>query len=335
MDNPNSVREFLHSVGKTPLLRAEEEIDLTRKVQEYIEIKNKEAKLEKKLKREVSEDELSKHLNRSKEDIKRTKEKGLRARDRVIRSNILLVASIAKKYTEHGLTFMDLVQEGVIGLIRGIEKYDPSRGFKLSTYVTHWIKQGITRAITEQSRNIRLPVHIYEDTSKIRRATAELNQTLNRKPTDKEISNYLNKENNSKEYNVRKIRFIRKHTQSTISLESRISKGDSEDTNTSTLMDVIDNSNSGSHRGIEDTESYITRTMLYEDIKATFKEHLSEEEARAMWLRYSLTEECSSLDEVAHKMGKTREEVRVLITRATTTLKRSPNYMRLYDYAFD
>ncbi len=163
----DTVRHYLQSIGKTPLLSGAEEIKLAEEIQAMLPL--------------LKKDELT-------PQEEKVVHRGQKARDKMIQANLRLVVSIAKKYLNSGLSLLDLIQEGSLGLIRGVEKFDPSRGYKFSTYAYWWIRQGITRAIAEQSRTIRLPIHINENLNKYRKSIRELTLKLGRRPTQKEIA---------------------------------------------------------------------------------------------------------------------------------------------------
>jgi RNA polymerase primary sigma factor len=213
----DSIRVYLQEIGRIRLLRPDEEIELARKIADLLELEEKAAEFE-----------LDKgHFPDSKEwaalvDMPLTKFRrrlmlGRRAKEKMVQSNLRLVVSIAKKYMNRGLSFQDLIQEGSLGLIRAAEKFDHEKGYKFSTYATWWIRQAITRAIADQSRTIRLPVHLYETISRIKKTTKTLSQEFGRKPTEEEIAE-------SMEMTIEKLRFIAKSAQLPISLETPIGK---------------------------------------------------------------------------------------------------------------
>ena len=159
------VRSYLRDIGRVPLLSHEQEITLGRQVQEYMQVERAELELFELTGDKPSIDELSNKLNLSTSTIKKRLRAGQRAKERMVAANLRLVVSVAKKYTKRNMELLDLIQEGTIGLVRGVEKFDPARGYKFSTYAYWWIRQGITRAIAEKSRAIRLPIHITETVS--------------------------------------------------------------------------------------------------------------------------------------------------------------------------
>jgi RNA polymerase nonessential primary-like sigma factor len=163
------VRSYLRDIGRVPLLSHEQEITLGRQVQEYMEVERTESEIIELTGDKPSIDELSTKLNLSSSIIKKRLRVGQRAKERMVAANLRLVVSVAKKYTKRNMELLDLIQEGTIGLVRGVEKFDPARGYKFSTYAYWWIRQGITRAIAEKSRAIRLPIHITEMLNKLKK----------------------------------------------------------------------------------------------------------------------------------------------------------------------
>ena len=184
----DSIRIYLQEIGRIRLLRAEEEIELARKIADLLELERIRERIEDSLEREISDAEWAKEVEMELRPFRRRLYLGRRAKDKMVQSNLRLVVSIAKKYMNRGLSFQDLIQEGSLGLIRAAEKFDHEKGYKFSTYATWWIRQAITRAIADQSRTIRLPVHLYETISRIKKTTKILSQEMGRKPTEEEIA---------------------------------------------------------------------------------------------------------------------------------------------------
>ena len=213
----DSIRIYLQEIGRIRLLRAEEEIELARKIADLLELERIRERIEDSLEREISDGEWAAEVNMELPKFRRRLFLGRRAKDKMVQSNLRLVVSIAKKYMNRGLSFQDLIQEGSLGLIRAAEKFDHEKGYKFSTYATWWIRQAITRAIADQSRTIRLPVHLYETISRIKKTTKMLSQKMGRKPTEEEIAEDM-------EMTIEKLRFIAKSAQLPISLETPIGK---------------------------------------------------------------------------------------------------------------
>jgi len=268
------VRMYLKEIGKVPLLTAEEEIELAQKI-----------------------------------------EKGdLKAKQKLIRSNLRLVVSIAKRYVGRGLTFLDLIQEGNQGLMRAVEKYDWRRGYKFSTYATWWIRQAITRAIADQARTIRIPVHMVETINRLYRASRKLMQELDREPTPEEIADELG-------MSPQRVREILKISQSTTSLEKPV--GDDGD---SLLGDFIQDT---SHPSPDESAS---KELLKENIKEVL-DTLSEREAKVLKMRFGLDGyKPMTLEEVGKAFGVTRERVRQIECKALRKLKHPSRRKKLQDY---
>ena len=185
------VRSYLRDIGRVPLLSHEQEITLGRQVQEYMQVERAELEITELTGDKPSIEELSNKLNLSTSIIKKRLRAGQRAKERMVAANLRLVVSVAKKYTKRNMELLDLIQEGTIGLVRGVEKFDPARGYKFSTYAYWWIRQGITRAIAEKSRAIRLPIHITEMLNKLKKGQRELSQEMSRTPTVSELAKYV------------------------------------------------------------------------------------------------------------------------------------------------
>ncbi|MGA0365082.1 MAG: sigma-70 family RNA polymerase sigma factor, partial [Vulcanococcus sp.] len=186
------VRSYLRDIGRVPLLTHEQEITLGRQVQELVALEELEQEL---ASREGVEKPspavLAKEAGLTQVQLKKRLRSGQRAKERMVAANLRLVVSVAKKYTKRNMELLDLIQEGTIGLVRGVEKFDPTRGYKFSTYAYWWIRQGITRAIAEKSRTIRLPIHITETLNKLKKGQRELSQELGRTPTVTELAEFV------------------------------------------------------------------------------------------------------------------------------------------------
>ena len=186
------VRSYLRDIGRVPLLSHEQEITLGRQVQELMAIEEQREELRLRAGGEdPTDDQLAEAAGITSQQLKKRLRSGQRAKERMVAANLRLVVSVAKKYTKRNMELLDLIQEGTIGLVRGVEKFDPTRGYKFSTYAYWWIRQGITRAIAEKSRTIRLPIHITETLNKLKKGQRELSQELGRTPTVTELAEFV------------------------------------------------------------------------------------------------------------------------------------------------
>ena len=273
----DSVRLYLREIGKIPLLSNEEEVDLAYRI----------VKGEKK------------------------------AKDKMVEANMRLVVSIAKRYSGRGLDFLDLIQEGNTGLLRAVEKFDPDKGFKFSTYATWWIRQAITRAIADQARTIRIPVHMVETINKVLRATRKLTNELNREPSVEEIAKEMGME-------PEKIDYVMKIKQDIASLDATVGRdGDDED---SVLGDFIED------EGRVSPEDAAAAQMLKEQI-AEILSSLSEREQKVVKLRFGIGGgRPHTLEEVGAEFSVTRERIRQIEAKALSKLRKHKDTKKLHEY---
>ncbi len=301
----DSIRLYLQEIGRIRLLRADEEIELARKIADLLELERVREALATEIEREPQDNEWAKAVDMSPQQFRHRLYLGRRAKDKMVQSNLRLVVSIAKKYMNRGLSFQDLIQEGSLGLIRAAEKFDHEKGYKFSTYATWWIRQAITRAIADQSRTIRLPVHLYETISRIKKTTKLLSQGMGRKPTEEEIATKM-------EMTIEKLRFIAKSAQLPISLETPIGK--EED---SRLGDFIEADG-------EMPEDQVSKNLLREDLESVL-DTLSPRERDVLRLRYGLDDgRMKTLEEIGQIFNVTRERIRQIEAKALRKL-RHPN----------
>jgi len=271
----DSVRLYLREIGKIPLLTAQEELALAKKV--------------------VSGDK--------------------RAKDQMAEANMRLVVSIAKRYVGRGLDLLDLIQEGNTGLLRAVEKFDPDRGFKFSTYATWWIRQAITRAIADQARTIRIPVHMVETINKLLRTQRRLTQELNREPTNEEIAVAM-------EMDVDKVEHIMKIKQDISSLDASV-RDDEED---SVLGDFIEDED-------QKTPSESASEQLLKEQVRQILSSLTEREQKILKLRFGLEDGKShTLEEVGQEFSVTRERIRQIEAKALAKLRKNKETRRLHEY---
>ncbi|HIK17437.1 MAG TPA: RNA polymerase sigma factor RpoD [Leptolyngbyaceae cyanobacterium M33_DOE_097] len=301
----DSIRLYLQEIGRIRLLRADEEIELARKIADLLELERIREGLQQRLDREPNDGEWAQAVDMALPAFRHRLHVGRRAKDKMVQSNLRLVVSIAKKYMNRGLSFQDLIQEGSLGLIRAAEKFDHEKGYKFSTYATWWIRQAITRAIADQSRTIRLPVHLYETISRIKKTTKLLSQEMGRKPTEEEIATRM-------EMTIEKLRFIAKSAQLPISLETPIGK--EED---SRLGDFIESDG-------ETPEDQVAKNLLREDLENVL-DTLSPRERDVLRLRYGLDDgRMKTLEEIGQIFNVTRERIRQIEAKALRKL-RHPN----------
>ncbi len=277
----DSVKLYLREIGKIPLLSQEEELELAKKI---IEGNEKEKK---------------------------------RAKDKMAESNMRLVVSIAKRYSGRGLDFLDLIQEGNTGLLRAVEKFDPDKGFKFSTYATWWIRQAITRAIADQARTIRIPVHMVETINKVLRTQRRLTQELNREPTTEEIGKAM-------DMDADKIEYVMKIKQDIASLDASVGR-DGEDDDSS-LGDFIEDEDRVSP---EDAAA----TQLLKEQIAEILSTLTDREQKIIKMRFGIGGGKShTLEEVGAEFSVTRERIRQIEAKALTKLRKNKDTKKLKEY---
>ena len=301
----DSIRVYLQEIGRIRLLRPDEEIELARKIADLLHLEELAEQFESETGHYPTTKEWAALEEMPLVKFRRRLMLGRRAKEKMVQSNLRLVVSIAKKYMNRGLSFQDLIQEGSLGLIRAAEKFDHEKGYKFSTYATWWIRQAITRAIADQSRTIRLPVHLYETISRIKKTTKVLSQELGRKPSEEEIAE-------SMEMTIEKLRFIAKSAQLPISLETPIGK--EED---SRLGDFIE-------ADIENPDQDVAKNLLREDLEGVLAT-LSPRERDVLRLRYGLDDgRMKTLEEIGQIFDVTRERIRQIEAKALRKL-RHPN----------
>ena len=302
------VRMYLKEIGKVPLLTAAEEIDLAMKIEAGV------AAGEQLEKADAGEIELERRDLRR---LTRIEEVGFDAKQQLIEANLRLVVSIAKRYVGRGMLFLDLIQEGNLGLIRAVEKFDYRKGFKFSTYATWWIRQAITRAIADQARTIRIPVHMVETINKLVRIQRQLLQELGREPTPKEIGDVMG-------LPEERVREIQKISQEPVSLETPI--GEEED---SQLGDFIEDAAAVVP---PDAASF---SMLQEQLGKVL-DGLAERERKVISLRFGLEDgHPRTLEEVGREFGVTRERIRQIESKTLAKLRHPSRSSKLKDYLED
>ncbi len=306
------VRMYLKEIGKVPLLSAEDEIEFALKMEAGAVAQEKIAILEKRIGNvdEAEEAEIREEIKSLKEEL----EAGDEAKKRLAEANLRLVVSIAKRYVGRGMLFLDLIQEGNLGLIKAVEKFDHRKGFKFSTYATWWIRQAITRAIADQARTIRIPVHMVETINKLIRVSRQLLQELGREPTPEEIAEEM-------KLPVERVREILKISQEPVSLETPI--GEEEDSH---LGDFIQDDN------VPVPADAAAFTLLKEQLVEVLST-LTEREQKVLRLRFGLDDgRARTLEEVGKEFNVTRERIRQIEAKALRKLRHPSRSRKLKDY---
>ena len=301
----DSVRAYLKQIGKVPLLNAEQEVELAKRI---------EAGLYAAERLRLAEDEGEKLSTQVRRDLMWVSRDGERAKNHLLEANLRLVVSLAKRYTGRGMAFLDLIQEGNLGLIRAVEKFDYTKGYKFSTYATWWIRQAITRAMADQARTIRIPVHMVEVINKLGRIQRELLQDLGREPSPEELAKEM-------DISPEKVLEIQQYAREPISLDQTIGdEGDSQ------LGDFI-----------EDSEAVVAvdavSFSLLQDQLQQVLQTLSEREAGVVRLRFGLTDgQPRTLDEIGQVYGVTRERIRQIESKTMSKLRHPSRSQVLRDY---
>jgi RNA polymerase primary sigma factor len=296
------VKDYLKQIGKVPLLSAEQEVDLAKRIEAGLFAEEKLAESGENLQRDL------------RMDLEWVAEDGRRAKDHLLEANLRLVVSLAKRYTGRGMLFLDLIQEGNLGLIRAVEKFDYVKGYKFSTYATWWIRQAITRAMADQARTIRIPVHMVEVINKLARVQRQMLQDLGREPTPEELAVEL-------DMTPEKVIEVQKYGREPISLHTPLGEdGDSE------FGDLIEDS-----EAIQPGEA-VSFTLLQEQLHSVL-DTLSEREAGVVSMRFGLTDgQPKTLDEIGKVYGVTRERIRQIESKTMSKLRHPSRSQVLRDY---
>ena len=306
------VRMYLKEIGKVPLLKGDEEIELARRMEEGIQAEKNVTRIVTELKTATGAKKAAMEQQLEKEkEIMRI---GEDAKKKLAEANLRLVVSIAKRYVGRGMLFLDLIQEGNLGLIKAVEKFDYGKGFKFSTYATWWIRQAITRAIADQARTIRIPVHMVETINKLIRVSRQLLQELGREPTPEEIAEVMNMP-------VERVREILKISQEPVSLETPI--GEEEDSH---LGDFIPDEN------VPVPADAAAFTLLREQLEEVLNT-LTDREKKVLTLRFGLEDgRARTLEEVGREFNVTRERIRQIEAKALRKLRHPSRSKKLKDY---
>ena len=304
----DSVRSYLRDIGRIPLLEHDEEILLGRQVQRLMEIKACEDLLG-----EPNQEDLADSLQITQKELKKQLRDGARAKDKMVTANLRLVVSVAKKYTKRNMELLDIIQEGTIGLVRGVEKFDPGRGYKFSTYAYWWIRQGITRAIAEKSRAIRLPIHVTENLNKLKKAQRELSQLNGEMPNVFQLADYMS-------MTADEIKDLMCKARQPTSLEIKI--GENRDT---ALVDLLEDETQ-----LPDT--LLERQFIKEDIRELI-DTLPEMQAAVISMRYGIGEEIlepMSMTAIGQILNMSRDRVRTLEQKALKGLREKQDEVNGY-----
>ena len=300
----DSVRAYLRDIGRVPLLAHDEEILLGRKVQRMMEIEGTRDTCKSSDGVKLTDKELAAELSIDYKDLRRELRDGAKAKEKMVTANLRLVVSVAKKYTKRNMELLDMIQEGTIGLVRGVEKFDPGRGYKFSTYAYWWIRQGITRAIAEKSRAIRLPIHVTENLNKMKKAQRELAQMNGYLPNVFQLSDELG-------LTVEEIKDLMCKARQPTSLQIKV--GENRDT---ALIDLLEDES-------QLPEMLLEKSFIKEDIRDLIRD-LPEMQAAVISMRYGIGDEMfepMSMTAIGQVLNMSRDRVRTLEMKALRSLR--------------
>ena len=307
----DAVYSYLKSIGRVPLLTHEEEIKFGKQVQAMVPLEAMRAELTAALQRDPTQQEWADRANLPLPDLQRLIRRRNRAKHQMIEANLRLVVSIAKKYTDRNLDLLDLIQEGSIGLNRAVEKFDPMKGYRFSTYAYWWIRQAMTRAIAEKSRVVRLPIHVTETLNKIKKAQRQLTQAQGRTASIEEVAAHL-------DLTPKRVRDCMRLSRRPLSLELRV--GDNQDTELADLLESEEDS----------PEDFVTQRALKADLQDLLT-GLTPQQQEVLSLRYGLQDGVPlSLEKVGRQLNISRERVRQLQKQAVNKLRQHRGELREY-----
>ncbi|MFM2429385.1 MAG: hypothetical protein RLZZ511_598 [Cyanobacteriota bacterium] len=301
----DAIGAFFKDMARYPLLKADEEIELARCIKFLVQVDTVKAEITEATGVEPTDTVLATHFKLTEKQFAQKLHLGNTAKRKMVRSNLRLVVSIAKRYLNRGVPFLDLIQEGALGLHRATEKFDPDKGYKFSTYAYWWIRQGITRTIANDARTIRLPIHVVEKLNKLKRLQRDLKRTLKRNPTEQELAEAL-------EIPVEQLRHLQQVRRQSLSLNHRVGKG--EDTE---LLDLLEDLSNHS------PDTQMSESMMRQEVWEVLGNVLTQREKDVISLRYGLlTSHPCTLEEVGGMFNLSRERVRQIQSKAMRKLRR-------------